>query len=91
MLTILAFSTLILFDMIADVYTNLLGVIAVLIFWFVMSLGFYSRERLKKFMESIICKGCCKKIEDLEASRSSIIEMNNNNDTGTGTDTSGVR
>ena len=44
-LTILAFSTLILFDMIADVYTNLLGVIAVLIFWFVMFLGFYSRER----------------------------------------------
>ncbi len=74
--TILMFSTMILFDMIADVYSNVLGVISVSIFWFVMILAFYSRERLEKLIEFIICKGCSKKKEDLETDRSSIIEMN---------------
>ena len=75
--TILTFSTVILFDMIADVYSNVLGVISVLIFWFVMILAFYSRERLEKIIACISCKGyCCKRNEDLETDRSSIIEMN---------------
>ena len=74
--TILIFSTMILFDMIADVYTNVLGVISVLTFWFVMILAFYSRERLEKIMECITYKCCSKKKEDLEIDRSSIIEMN---------------
>ena len=76
--TILMFSTVILFDMIADVYSNVLGVISVLIFWFVMILGFYSRERLEKIIGCLSCKGSCssKRNEDLETDRSSIIEMN---------------
>ena len=74
--TVTIFSTMILFDMIADVYTNVPGVISVLIFWFIMILAFYSRERLEKIIECLTCKGGCKKKEDLETDRSSIIEMN---------------
>ena len=66
---------MILFDMIADVYTNVLGVISVLIFWFVMILAFYSRERLEKIIECLTCKGGPKKNEDLETDSSSNMEM----------------
>ena len=54
----------------------MLGVISVLIFWFIMILAFYSRERLEKTIECLTCNGGCKKKEDIETYRSSIIEMN---------------
>ena len=68
---------------IADVYSNVLSVMAVLIFWFVMIISFYSRERLEKIIEFIACKVCWKKKEDLEEEEevksATTIEMRNIN------------
>ena len=52
--TITVFSTTILFEMIADVYTNLQGVLLVMVFWFVVILTFYSRETRENYRVYVI-------------------------------------
>ena len=71
-LTVLLFMTLTMFDFISDVYYNIPGFFAVILFWFVIILVFFSRERFDK----IFCLNRNKAETQAGTNRNSIIEMN---------------
>lgn len=71
LLTTLLFFTLVMFDIIADVYMNLAGLTVTVIFWIVIIVCFYSRERFDKIASSITPRIClCDGVDD------DYIEMN---------------
>ena len=83
LITVLLFMTLFIFDMIADVYTNIPGTLGVLGFWVVMCICFYSRARFNRLISCVshaaqrVFRAACNRQQDEHIK--SNYNMNSNN------------